>query len=178
MSRQPPQQPVPVVIPPENLVTVEVRRLRDLPPKKGRDKQARLYRRRKYRALRKKDVPRSNPEMGNVGKQSQAWGGSLKRELESLLESLLELANVTPPDELAQLLGDLERIRVTVFARLTTPRTAEKDERLSVKQAALKLHVSTNYVYRHHGEFSFTRREGRKLLFSSLGIDAHMKKCA
>jgi hypothetical protein len=102
----------------------------------------------------------------------------VKGELESLLESLLELANVTPPDELAQLLGDLERIRVTVFARLTTPRTAEKEELLSAQQAAPKLHVSANYMYRNHAKFPFTRREGRKLLFSSSGLNAYLKKCA
>jgi hypothetical protein len=102
-------------------------------------------------------------------------GGSLKRELESLLESLLELANVTPPDELAQLLGDLERIRVTVFVRLTAPRPGEKEELLTVKQAAPKLNVSTNYMYRNHAKFPFTRREGSKLLFSSSGLNAYIK---
>jgi hypothetical protein len=96
------------------------------------------------------------------------------------LESLLELANITPREELAQLLGDLERIRVTVFVRLTAPRPGEREELLSVQQAALRLHVSTNYMYRNHAKFPFTKREGRKLLFSSSGLNAYikLKKCA
>jgi hypothetical protein len=98
----------------------------------------------------------------------------MKREL----ESVLELANLTPLDELAQLLGDLERIRVTVFARLMGRRTEENDELLSVDVAAAKLNVSMDYMYRNHGKFPFTRREGRKLLFSSSGLNAYLKKCA
>jgi hypothetical protein len=57
MSRKLPAPQV-IFIPPENLITIEA--LRDLPPKKGRDLQARLCRKRKYRALR-------------GSKQSQAW---------------------------------------------------------------------------------------------------------
>jgi len=97
--------------------------------------------------------------------------GILKREL----QSLLELTNVTPPDELPQLLGDLERIRVTALVRLTR-RTEENDELLSVDVAAAKLNVSVDYMYRNHAKFSFTRREGRKLLFSSSGLNAYMRK--
>jgi hypothetical protein len=99
--------------------------------------------------------------------------GNLKREL----QSLLELANDTPQAELPQLLGDLERIRVTAFVRLARRRTEEEDdELLSVDVAAAKLKVSTDYMYRNHGKFLFTRREGRKLLFSSVGLNAYMRK--
>jgi hypothetical protein len=54
----PPENPITAFIPPENLI-IEARGP-DIPQKKGRDKQARLFRRRKYRDLRMKDVPRSN----------------------------------------------------------------------------------------------------------------------
>jgi excisionase family DNA binding protein len=47
---------------------------------------------------------------------------------------------------------------------------------LAVNAAAERLGVSTDYLYRHQDEFPFTRRIGRKLLFSSLGIDAYLKK--
>jgi excisionase family DNA binding protein len=95
----------------------------------------------------------------------------LKREL----QSLLELANDTPQMELPQFLGDLERIRVTALVRLTR-RTEENDELLCVDEAAAKLNVSKDYIYRNHSKFSFTRREGRKLLFSSVGLHAYMRK--
>jgi hypothetical protein len=93
------------------------------------------------------------------------------------LEPVLQLASSLLPDELPQLLGDLELIRVTAFARLANPRVEQKmDELLSVEQAAARLHVSLNYLYRNHGKFSFTRREGRKLLFSSVGLDSYLRK--
>jgi hypothetical protein len=91
------------------------------------------------------------------------------------LQSLLALANDTPQAELPQFLGDLERIRVTAFVRLTK-RTDENDELLPVEAAAARLKVSVDYMYRHHAKFSFTRREGRKLLFSSAGLNAYMRK--
>lgn len=48
-----------VDITPENL-TIEARRLRPDVPKKTRDKQARVFRRRKYKASQNKSVPHSN----------------------------------------------------------------------------------------------------------------------
>jgi len=95
--------------------------------------------------------------------------------LKGELQSLLELANDTPQVELPQFLGDLERIRVTALVRLTRC-TEENDELLSVDEEAAKLNVSKDYVYRNHSKFSFTRREGRKLLFSSVGLHAYMRK--
>ena len=80
----------------------------------------------------------------------------MKREL----ESVLELASTTPREELPQLLGDLERIRVTALDRLTR-HTEENDENLSVDAATARLNVSVDYMYRNHSKFSFTRREGR-----------------
>jgi hypothetical protein len=65
----PPEILITAFIQPEILITIEeARRLRPDVPKKTRDKQARLYRRRKYRASQEKNVPRSNPETGNGGR--------------------------------------------------------------------------------------------------------------
>jgi hypothetical protein len=52
---------------------------------------------------------------------------------------------------------------------------APSDELIDAPAAAVRLGVSRDYLYRHHHEFPFTRREGSKLLFSSLGIDAHIR---
>jgi excisionase family DNA binding protein len=47
---------------------------------------------------------------------------------------------------------------------------------VNVKEAADRLGVSREYLYRNHDKFSFARREGRKILFSSNGLDAHLRK--
>jgi excisionase family DNA binding protein len=94
------------------------------------------------------------------------------------LHSVLAAARLLPPEELPELLGELEQIRCTAMARLTAPSTVSPipDESLDVQEAARRLGVSTEYLYRHHNEFKFTRREGRKLLFSSAGIAEYLHK--
>jgi excisionase family DNA binding protein len=50
------------------------------------------------------------------------------------------------------------------------------DELLSIEIAAERLGVSKDYLYRHSEDYPFTRRQGRKLLFSALGIDKHIRQ--
>jgi len=87
-------------------------------------------------------------------------------------------AKELPTGELPRLLGDLEEIRVTVMARLTTPpaQPQQHDELLDAAAAAHRLGISKDYLYRNHRDFSFTRRVGRRLLFSSLGIEKHIRQ--
>jgi excisionase family DNA binding protein len=82
-------------------------------------------------------------------------------------------------DEIPRFLGELEHIRAVAWSRLTTPSTVTPqvpDELLSVEAAAERLGVSTDYLYRHNGQLPFSRRMGRKLLFSSAGIDAFIRQ--
>lgn len=93
------------------------------------------------------------------------------------LEPALSAARSLPPDELPRLLGDLEEIRTTALARLSSTQIHRStDELLDVEHAAERLGVSTDYLYRHHAQFAFTRRMGRKLLFSSSGIGDYMRR--
>ncbi len=64
------------------------------------------------------------------------------------------------------------------MARLSAPApvASTPDELVDVEEAARRLGISTEYLYRHHKKFPFTRREGRKLLFSSAGIAEYLKK--
>jgi hypothetical protein len=50
------------------------------------------------------------------------------------------------------------------------------DRLLSVAEAACRLAVSQDYVYRHAAEWSFTVRRGRKLGFSEQGLAAHLRR--
>jgi len=92
------------------------------------------------------------------------------------LQNALSAARQVPREELPRLLGELEEIRFTAIARLTpAPSVAAPDELLDVSQAARRLGISTDYLYRHHSKFKFTRRVGRSLRFSAHGIEEYSK---
>jgi excisionase family DNA binding protein len=87
------------------------------------------------------------------------------------LEPVLSLAKNLPREELPRLLGDLAEISATASARLSISVTeTQEDELLDVDETARRMGVSKDYLYRHQGKFRFTRRIGRKLLFSSVGL--------
>lgn len=92
------------------------------------------------------------------------------------LQFALRFAQELPADRLPRFLGDLEEIRCLAMARLIAPApiTAQSDQLLSVEEASSRLRVSKDYLYRHSEDFTFTRRIGRKLLFSSSGIESHI----
>ena len=98
--------------------------------------------------------------------------------MRSELRTVLLAAQELPADELPRLLGDLEEVRATAMARLTSApiQRPEVDELLDVAEAGRRLGVSKDYLYRHHRNFTFTRRVGRKLLFSAEGIEKHIRK--
>jgi hypothetical protein len=95
-----------------------------------------------------------------------------------LLERLRTVAREIPAEELPELIGQLEAVKATAWARLSAPAPAmdSHDELLSVEVAAERLGVSKDYLYRHSQEYAFTRRQGRKLLFSALGIEKHIRQ--
>jgi hypothetical protein len=96
---------------------------------------------------------------------------------EALSERLLRAARELPAEELAGFIGQLETAKATAWARLTAPApSSAHDELLDVATAAARLGVSQDYLYRHAEEYSFTRRQGRKLLFSALGIEKHIRQ--
>ena len=93
-------------------------------------------------------------------------------------QRLLDAVREVPSDQLPDLIGHLETAKAAAWARLTAPASApqEHDELLDVATAAERLGVSSDYLYRHSREYSFTRRQGRKLLFSALGIDKYIRE--
>lgn len=94
----------------------------------------------------------------------------MRRELQVVLRKVNEI----PIDDLPTLLGELEQVRYTAIARLiepTNPSPPEPDRLMPVEQAASRLGVSKDFLYRHADEYPFTRRIGSSLRFSSVGID-------
>ncbi len=102
--------------------------------------------------------------------------GSTKMTKE--LEIALSRARTLPPEELPELLGELEQVRCTAMARLSAPAPlpAEPDQLLTIRPASQRLGVSPAYLYRHHAQLPFTRHVGRALRFSSLGIDDYIRR--
>jgi len=92
------------------------------------------------------------------------------------LEVALELARELDAADLPYFLGELETVRVMAQARLASPPVpAPPDQLLDCEQAAARLHLSKDYIYRHSAKFG-ARRIGRALRFSSAGLDAYLKK--
>jgi hypothetical protein len=97
----------------------------------------------------------------------------MRAELQGVLIEAREL----PVDQLPRLIGDLEEIKAMAMARLTAPAPpSQADELLDVQAASKRLGLSCDFLYHHHQRFPFTRRMGRKLLFSSLGIDVYIRQ--
>jgi hypothetical protein len=94
------------------------------------------------------------------------------------LDEVLKAAQELPREKLPSFIGQLEGAKATAWARLTapTPAQTEHDELVDVTEAARRLSVSTDYLYCHSREYPFTRRQGRKLLFSALGIDKYIRQ--
>ena len=91
----------------------------------------------------------------------------MRNELQTVLMAVREL----PAGELPRLLGELEEIRCTAMARLTAPAPSQSqaDELLSAPEAARRLGISQDYLYRHHHNFPFTRRSWEALALFGFG---------
>ena len=90
---------------------------------------------------------------------------------------MLDLARNLAPEELPRLIGELAEVNAVALARLSTPPVeARPDGSLDIKEAAVRLGVSKSYLHHNWRQFKFARQEGRKVLFSSCGLDAHLRK--
>ena len=105
--------------------------------------------------------------------ESSNGGGSMKNEL----QAVLRLAQTSSLGEIPALLGELEQIRVTALARLSAPALVSQPEKLlDARETAERMHTSVDYVYRNAGRLPFAKRLGRKLLFSSSGLDKYLAR--
>jgi hypothetical protein len=93
------------------------------------------------------------------------------------IKQFLDIARRLPAEQLPRFMGALEEVRATALLRLSAPAVAvQHDELLNIREAAGRYGVSTDYLYRHAAQLPFTRRMGRKLLFSSQGMDEYIKR--
>ncbi len=98
-----------------------------------------------------------------------------------LLAALDEEIAGCASDRLPALIAALSARLSTATARLldpleTKPSGNTADENLSVEEAARRLGVSRNYLYRHFKRLPFGVRIGRRVLFSARGLDRWNRK--
>lgn len=97
-------------------------------------------------------------------------------ECEPVLRVLQTLLPAMAPADLPWLIGALEALQATAWARLTSSAPAAApadtgDENLSAGLAAKRLGVSVRWLYRNANALPFTVRIGRRLLFSRRGME-------
>lgn len=97
-------------------------------------------------------------------------------KLAELLDDPAKLSDV-PRDCIPGLRGELAQLDTLLLSRLLAAKDQEPpdDQLLGIAETARRLGMSEDWLYRHHKDFSFTRRMGRKLLFSSKGIEKHLR---
>jgi predicted DNA-binding transcriptional regulator AlpA len=91
---------------------------------------------------------------------------------------LRSLVEDTAAPELPQLIGELEAARAAAWARLTAP-AADKPSgaqgaearNLDVTEAAKRLGISRDWLYRHASELPFALRIGRRVVFDSVALE-------
>ena len=104
------------------------------------------------------------------------WRTSLA-ELETTATDVL-------PDDVPELAGRLEALKLRLVLRLQTPAAAAaaekggEDRLLDPQQAAALLGVKVSWIYDHSAEFSPVRLPGRLLRFSEARLRRWMRRSA
>jgi len=88
-----------------------------------------------------------------------------------------------PPEAIPVMLGELERLKAALWARLASPQhngdaeySESRDRLLDAQEAANKLGASKDYLYRHASKLPFTVRLGRQLRFSEAGMERYIRQ--
>lgn len=79
-------------------------------------------------------------------------------------------------EEIPAVIAQLASVQSALAARLLMERETAKgepDPLLDIEQAAARLNMSTHYLYKNHRRLPFTVRQGRKVLFSSRGLERY-----
>ena len=100
--------------------------------------------------------------------------------LADLLNDPLKI-NGLPRKAIPCLRGELAQLDTLLLCRLLeakdqTDGAVDGDQLLNIGEASSRLGISPDYLYRHHKNLSFTRRVGRKLLFSTKGIEKYISQ--
>ena len=96
------------------------------------------------------------------------------------LEELAATLASLPVAELPRLLGQLRELEATALARMcaapgTTEASREPEQLLGVEEAAKRLNVSQDYLYRHWRKLPFAQKYDWGLRFNESALNAYIK---
>ena len=95
-------------------------------------------------------------------------------DLSPHLEAIERALQDGPAEDLPALMGELERLKMKAWVRATKPperASVDPDENLSAEEAARRLGLSVDWIYRNANHLPFTVRIGRRVLFSAHGLE-------
>lgn len=94
------------------------------------------------------------------------------------LTGLLEEITSLPAEALPALLAQLHQAEALILLRLCgnqSAAAAPPERLLDITEAARRLNVSEDYLYRHWKRLPFARREPWGLRFSETGLDSYIR---
>lgn len=100
------------------------------------------------------------------------------KKLVELKEEIGELA----PEQIPAVLGELEELKAAAWAQLLAPNGRNPsgvqlaDELVNAREAARRLGLSVDYLYRFSRRLPFVVRIGRRVRFSSRGIERYIER--
>jgi predicted DNA-binding transcriptional regulator AlpA len=90
------------------------------------------------------------------------------------LAALLADPASVPAEQIPAVLGELEQVKAALWARLVAgpapSRDGNGDRLLTAQEVSPRASLSVPWLYRHAAALPFTRRIGRKVLFSEAGL--------
>jgi predicted DNA-binding transcriptional regulator AlpA len=103
-------------------------------------------------------------------------------KLEDLVEDPRKVSDI-PPETIHEMRGKLAYLDSLLLERLSlakrngdTERPGPGDRLLNVQEAATKLSLSQDYLYRNSDKLPFTVRIGGQLRFSEAGIERYIRQ--
>lgn len=91
-----------------------------------------------------------------------------------MLAAAADAIRAADAHELPAIVGELEALKAVAWSRMIAP-PRERDEgadlNVSADEAARRLGLSKDYLYRHADELPFTVKIGRRVLFSARGLE-------
>ncbi len=105
-------------------------------------------------------------------------------DLQPHLDALERAIASATPEEVPALAGELERLRISLWARvmascdppLSGPSSNGHERLLTAAQAAERMGISRPWLYKNADRLPFTVRLSRRVLFSARGLEEWLRK--
>ena len=93
---------------------------------------------------------------------------------------LAEAVEQAPVAHCPRLLGELERLKASLWLRMTAGNqgaaTTQQDRLLTADEVAARLRVTPAFIYKKARDYPFTIRQGRYVRFSQNGLTKYLDR--